>query len=233
MNQTLSNRLFDFYQMEQNSQTPPKILDIGGWFAPCSQATHMVDLMPFETLNRKGSYGNGELKIQKQNYFQLDLGTIEQLPFKNQEFDFVICRHTLEDIKDPIKICKEMIRVARSGYLETPHRVYESTKGVERHWWCGHYHHRWLVEIQNQKVTFQFKPHNIHSSSKYHFRCWPWQKIREEFKNTSLFWEGSFQFEERIIINYQELKDQLSNFKKSMVFQNLKRLRWETKKENL
>jgi hypothetical protein len=204
----------------------PKILDIGGWFAPCKQATHMVDIMPFETLNRSGSYGNGDLKITQRNYHQLDLGKIDRLPFQDREFDFVICRHTLEDIKDPLKICKEMTRVSKAGYIETPHRVYESTKGVERHWWCGHYHHRWLVEVEGNKVIFQFKPHNLHSASKYYFRCWPWQKVREEFKNTHLLWEDSFEYEERIIIDYNELKSQLSSFKQSIPTHKIKRLRW-------
>ncbi|MGZ3700043.1 MAG: class I SAM-dependent methyltransferase [Bdellovibrionota bacterium] len=203
-----------------------RILDIGGWFAPCRQATHLVDIMPFETMNVAGAYGNGEMKIRKENYFQLDLGKVDRLPFKDKEFDFVVCRHTLEDIKDPIRVCQEMIRVAKSGYIETPHRAYESTKGVERHWWCGHYHHRWLVEIQGRKVVFQFKPHNLHSSSKFNFRCWPWQKVREEFKNTGLLWDGTFDFEERVIIDYGELKAQLAGYKKSFAGKRLRRLRW-------
>lgn len=216
-------KLLDLHQRQPQA----KILDIGGWFAPCKQATHMVDIMPFDTLNTAGAYGNGSLRIKPENYHQLDLGKIDRLPFQDQEFDFVICRHTLEDIKDPIKICREMIRVAKAGYIETPHRAYESTKGVERHWWCGHYHHRWLVEILGNKIIFQFKPHNLHSSRKFFFRCFPWQKVREEFKNTSLLWEKSFEFEERIIIDYQDLKKDLAEFKDKMRPQRLKRLRWD------
>ncbi len=205
-----------------------KILDIGGWFAPCRQATHMVDIMPFETMNRAGAYGYGDIRVTKENYHQLDLGEIDRLPFGDKEFDFVVCRHTLEDIKDPIKVSREIVRVAKAGYIETPHRAYESTKGVERHWWCGHYHHRWLVEMDQQRnsITFQFKPHNIHSSRKFNFRCLPWQKVREEFKNTGLMWEGSFEAREKIVIDYPDVKADLIAYKRKMKGARLFRLRW-------
>lgn len=209
-----------------NDRRDHQILDIGGWFAPCKQATHMVDIMPFDTMNVKGAYGYGEMRVKRENYLQVDLGAIERLPFADKQFDFVVCRHTLEDIKDPIRICREMMRVAKAGYIETPHRVYESTKGVERHWWCGHYHHRWFVEVDRNKIIFQFKPHNLHSNPSFNWRCLPWQKVREEYKNTSLLWEGSFDVDERIIIDYGDLKDNLKRFKSSFRGQRLKRFRW-------
>src|SRR5690606_38725650 len=126
------------------------------------------------------------------------------------------------------KICREMVRVAKAGYIETPHRIYESTKGVERHWWCGHYHHRWLGEMEQvaNRVTFQFKPHNIHSSRRFGFRCFPWQKVREEFKNTGLLWEGAFEARENIVIEYADVKADLILYRKQMQNNRIFRLRW-------
>lgn len=203
-----------------------KILDIGGWFAPCRQATHMVDIMPFATMNIAGAYGHGELKIQPENYFQVDLGAIDRLPFDDKSFDFVICRHTLEDIKDPLFVSREIMRVGKAGFIEVPHRIYESTKGVERPWWCGHYHHRWLVEIIGQKVIFQVKPHNLHSHPAFFWRCLPWQKVREAYKNTSLLWTDRFDVEERVIIDYCDVKQNLRDFKAAHRGLPIKRLRW-------
>lgn len=205
-------------------QPSVRILDIGGWFAPCKQATHMIDIMPFKTLNVSGAYGFGELQIRAENYHQIDLGASQPLPFPDKYFDFVVCRHTLEDIANPIFVCREIARVAKAGYLETPHRVYESTKGVERHWWAGHYHHRWFVEMKSGKIEFQFKPHNLHSSPRFHFRCPPWKKVREEFKNTWLLWENDFQAEERVIIDYREVQYDLREYKNR--FRASARLRW-------
>jgi hypothetical protein len=34
--------------------------------------------------------------------------------------DVAICRHTLEDIANPVFLCRELSRVSRAGYVETP-----------------------------------------------------------------------------------------------------------------
>ena len=203
-----------------------KILDVGGWFAPCRLATDMLDIMPFETLNREAAYGPGELRIEKARYIQADLGKIDRLPYPDKSFDFVVCRHTLEDIANPVAISKELVRVAKAGYLETPHRVYESTRGVERPWWAGHYHHRWLVEMDpaQNKITFQFKPHNLHHHPGFSFWCPPWRKVLEPFKNTGLLWENTFAAEERVIIDYREVQQSLREFKRRYKGERL--LRW-------
>ena len=51
----------------------------------------------------------------------------EPLPFPDGSFDFIYCRHTLEDIYDPMWVCREMGRVGRAGYIETPSRVENDT----------------------------------------------------------------------------------------------------------
>ena len=202
-----------------------RILDIGGWYAPCRDATHMVDIMPFDTLWRQHGYGEGEFRITPATYHQIDI-CAAPLPFSDKSFDFVICRHTLEDIRDPIAVCREMNRVARAGYIETPSRVYESTKGVERPWWCGHYHHRWLVEVSATGIVFQFKPHNLSSSRAFYFRRWPWQQMRDRYRVVSLLWSGSFTYTERVIIDYGEVKENLRAFKRAHAGTRLFRLRW-------
>jgi SAM-dependent methyltransferase len=206
-----------------------KILDLGGWAMPCRQATHIVDIMPFETLRTGLAYGFGEMRLQPDHYHQIDLGKGEPLPFPDKFFDFAICRHTLEDIANPVFVCRELSRVSRAGYVETPHRVYESTKGVERHQWAGHYHHRWLVEMEGGKIVFQMKPHNLHSRPAFHFWCPPWKKVREEFENTWLLWEGSIPAEERVIIDSREVKRNLADFKRR--YRAARRLRWRWQAE--
>ena len=218
----LDRKLKEFH----DSGREVKILDIGGWWAPCRQATHMIDLMPFETMNRSGAYGYGELRITRENYLQTDICATDRFPFKDKEFDFIVCRHTLEDVKDPIQVCREMIRIGKAGYIETPSRVCESTKGIERHWWCGYYHHRWFIQVEGNRITFQFKPHNLHSSRKFYFRCWPWQKIRKTFETTHLMWEDSFDYGEKLIIDYGDVKRDLTDFKRSHSGDRLFRMRW-------
>lgn len=44
------------------------------------------------------------------------------MPFADKEFDFVYCSHVLEHTHNPEKACKELMRIAKRGYIETPTR---------------------------------------------------------------------------------------------------------------
>lgn len=48
------------------------------------------------------------------------LGFVENLPFKDHAFDFVIAAHVLEHSADPARFIAEMQRVAKAGYIEVP-----------------------------------------------------------------------------------------------------------------
>lgn len=48
------------------------------------------------------------------------LGFVENLPFKDLAFDFVIAAHVLEHSTDPVRFLSELQRVARAGYIEVP-----------------------------------------------------------------------------------------------------------------
>gem|GEM_PF-6800036 len=37
-------------------------------------------------------------------------------------FDFVVCSHTLEDVRNPGRGCEEILRVGKAGYLGHLHR---------------------------------------------------------------------------------------------------------------
>src|SRR5260370_17414930 len=46
-------------------------------------------------------------------------------PYPDKHFDFSFCAGTLEDVRDPIGACHELMRVSRAGYIETPSRLRE------------------------------------------------------------------------------------------------------------
>ena len=50
----------------------------------------------------------------------LVLGFAENLPFRDKSFDFIIASHVLEHSKDPEAFIKELMRVGKAGYIETP-----------------------------------------------------------------------------------------------------------------
>ena len=48
------------------------------------------------------------------------IGKVEDLPFKDKSFDFIIASHVLEHSSDPEKFLFELQRVGKAGYIEVP-----------------------------------------------------------------------------------------------------------------
>jgi hypothetical protein len=71
----------------------------------------------------------------------------DPLPFADKSFDFVYCRHTVEDMHNPFLLCSEMQRVAKAGYVETPSPISELCRGIDggSPSWRGYVHHRYFV----------------------------------------------------------------------------------------
>lgn len=53
------------------------------------------------------------------------LGLVENLPFKDASFDFVIASHVLEHSANPEKVLQELMRVSKAGYIEVPDALLE------------------------------------------------------------------------------------------------------------
>lgn len=192
------------------------VLDIGGWHAPLNRADYMIDIMPYKTRNRAGAFLTdvwAKEHFSEKTYIQTDICETPW-PFKDKQFDFAICSHTLEDIRDPIGVCKEINRVAKAGYIEVPSRIAESTRGVERPFYCGYYHHRWLCEVENTNISFMFKPAMIHAYRKFHFRKSLLKKVNPRYDFVGFFWSENFGFKEKIIIERDDVQKNLMDFKK-------------------
>lgn len=52
-------------------------------------------------------------------------GDATRMPFKDKAFDFVIASHILEHIAEPEVFLKELQRVGKAGYIETPNAIFE------------------------------------------------------------------------------------------------------------
>jgi hypothetical protein len=64
--------------------------------------------------------GGGREWFGRGTWIQRDICDREPFLFKDKEIDFVVCSQTLEDVRDPLWVCSEMIRVAKAGYIEVP-----------------------------------------------------------------------------------------------------------------
>ena len=179
------------------------VLDIGGWGKPLARADWVLDLMPYETRGLYGRDGDGEERFDERTWIQRDICDREPFPFADDQVDFVVCSHTLEDIRDPIWVCSEINRIGKAGYIEVPSRLEEQTFGVHGPW-VGWSHHRWLVDITGDRIEFVFKHHTIHSRRKEHFPAAFRSTLREEERVQWLFWKGGFEYGERILMDGEE-----------------------------
>jgi len=137
------------------------ILDVGGWFIPEPRATHVVDLMPWETrgarLNLDPDPGE---RFTKETWFQADfLSENFALPFPDKTFDLVLCGQTVEDLADPSRLLDEMQRVGKSGIIECPSRLTEQTVGIRDRESSqpGHPHHHWIVDREKDGLALYRK----------------------------------------------------------------------------
>ena len=178
------------------------VLDVGGWAAPFNRADWMLDLMPYETRGVMGSYGPGPERFTADTWVVRDMCDHEPWPFEDDQFDFVVCATTLEDIRDPIWVSHEIARVAKAGYVEVPTVLAELIQGMQGPW-LGHNHHRWICQVDEHanEVVFTHKPHNLHFD--WRVRVTPrWaEQLDEEEHLQGLFWEGTFGARERVHVD--------------------------------
>ena len=195
------------------------VLDVGGWASSDPRADWVIDIGSWET---RGYYqtrlGDDQAvdsrRVTRDTWVVRDISDPEPWPFDDKMFDYVICSHTLEDIRDPVRVCREIARVGKAGYIETPGGAIEVTRGVESPLWCGWHHHRWLVLEEGDGLAFLFKPHHIHSS------FWPAVPSPKLLRPTaaahlSFRWSDVFAAEEDVRVDFTNLDGRLRTLARS------------------
>ena len=175
------------------------ILDVGGWAVPFPRADWMLDLGGYETRGGWGYDGDAaQERFTAATWVQRDICDREPWPFADGQFDFAICSHTLEDVRDPVWVCQELARVARAGYIEVPSRLEEQSWGIQGEW-AGWGHHHWLVDVDQAAagIEFLFKHHVVHAEG-FHLPAGAWAQLDELDRIEQLWWEGTFTARERI-----------------------------------
>lgn len=129
-----------------------KVLEVGGGHNPHPRANIVVD----KYAGNKNLHRGLDLKVLPNQQFLEADG--ESLPFKDKEFDYVICNHVLEHVDDPTQFLNEQFRVAKRGYLETPSLIGEYLVPKASHKWV-------LLEIDQKLVLYEKEKLNFHSSS--------------------------------------------------------------------
>lgn len=188
-----------------------RVLDVGGWGQPLARADWVIDLMPYETRWVYGERDPDPERFTAETWLERDICGREPWPFADKSFDFAVCSHTLEDVRDPIWVCSELNRVAKAGYIEVPSRLEEQSFGVQGRW-VGWSHHRWLIEISDGGIEFVSKPHRLHGHAEYYIPRELGATLTAAERVQYLFWGDVFTYGERIFLETEPLATYLTEF---------------------
>jgi hypothetical protein len=194
------------------------VLDVGGWACPFNRANIVIDAEPYETrgyyrdLGLPPSQGGATEHFGPESWYQRDLCAREPWPLADKSVDFAVCSHTLEDLRDPLWVCSELIRVAKAGYIEVPSRAAEQSRGWEGPRIAGLSHHRWLIDIEDRHIRFLMKYHLVHADWRYSLPSSFLRSLPGDRRVQWLFWHGAFEFSERTIHGSDAQAAELARF---------------------
>lgn len=198
-------------RLEREIDHDDLLLDVGGWAKPLNRADWVIDVMPHETRGLLGSNGACPERFTADTWVVRDICDREPWPFEDGQFDFVVCSHVLEDIRDPLFACSELQRVAKSGYIEVPSRVEEQSWGVQGDW-VGWAHHHWIIELNQGRLDFLFKPHMLHAREEFFLPHEFHKTLTEEHRVERLWWSGGIATREVLLFEPGQLDAHLADF---------------------
>ena len=151
-----------------------KVLDVGCGYTAHKNATVICDIQDLSNF------------YNDKNFVKLDENI---LPFKDNEFDFVIASHVIEHVKDVNTFIKELSRVSSKGYIELPtiledNLVFENKK--------DHIWHMEFDDIENklnisEKIQYLEPVITVSTSKKF-------SKIFRQSLVLELYWEENIEF---------------------------------------
>ena len=152
-----------------------KILDIGCGYSANEFANTICDIQDLsEFYNDK-------------NFIKLEN---KKLPFKDNDFDFVIASHVLEHVEDPKFFIAELERISKKGYIELPTKLEDNLvfENKKDHLWHMDFDDDNLRLLISKKIQF-FEPILTVSAL---------QNFRDNFKNSlviELYWENKIDYD--------------------------------------
>jgi SAM-dependent methyltransferase len=183
-----------------------RVLDVGGWRHPFNLATHVLDLGSHATRNVREALDPMDPERFSAESWVVQDACRAPWPFPDKFFDFVFCSHLLEDVRDPLTVCRELSRVGKAGYIETPSRtreIFAKTRFFAAKAWLGNvpevgfYHHRWFVEADGNHLRFTAKTTALlQRRDRYITRRDIGRKLTDLESGLGLFWDGDFTAEE-------------------------------------
>ena len=189
MNITLDKKLIkrtskDYIQTILSKKRDWKILDIGCGYGANEFANTICDVQDLSKF------------YKDKNFIKLEN---KQLPFKDNEFDFVIASHVLEHVEDFKFFISELERVSKKGYIELPTKLEDNLVFENKN------DHLWHMDFDdvNSKLLISNKLQYIEPILTVSMI----QNLRENFKASlvlELYWENKIDYD--FVENNQNIK---------------------------
>jgi SAM-dependent methyltransferase len=135
---------FSSYRCHSTALLSDLVLDIGSGDNPHPRADVILDL------SQSDEHRWAALRLDSRLVF----GDVENLPFRNKEFDVALCFHVLEHVRDPVRAVREIQRVARRGICEMP-TLYGDL------FFQPYFGHRWVFARDGAQLIFAQHPVSI------------------------------------------------------------------------
>ena len=189
MNITLDKNLIkrtskNYIQTTLSKNSDWKILDIGCGYSANEFANTICDVQDLSKF------------YKDKNFIKLEN---KQLPFKDNEFDFVIASHVLEHVEDFKFFISELERVSKKGYIELPTKLEDNLVFENKN------DHLWHMDFDdvNSKLLISNKLQYIEPILTVSMI----QNLRENFKGSlvlELYWEDKIDYD--FVENKQKIK---------------------------
>jgi hypothetical protein len=171
-----------------------EVLQVGGFDAPFGRSDWVLDGRPYADRG----VPEGRERFTSATWLVRDVCAREPWPFEDGRFAFAVCT-TLAEVRDPVGVCAELSRVARSGYVEVPTIEAELAGGAAR----------WLCDVVDASLVFVHKSvavagdPRVKVPPRWHARLDASERVH------GLFWEDRLPAREHLVAT-GELVDELA-----------------------
>ena len=139
-----------FPEKIKNIKPSDRVLEIGPGANPHNRSDVLLEMKYESDAEYEAQLGHSGKLISGKEIKYYDG---KKFPFKDLEFDYVICSHVLEHVDNPEAFLSEIFRVATKGYFEYPLIYYE---------YLYNFHvHKNILKFDGEKLWY-LKKENLH-----------------------------------------------------------------------